>query len=130
LKASNGISSRKVPRKNRPKTEDSSCNTAERFALTGPSIILDPLIHAYRADLADIALAGQLFAPHYARPVIRTAGPKAAPVHAGPAGDSEHLFDLEPGTEFAVLDCSGGWAWGYRRADHRVGYVRADALKS
>jgi hypothetical protein len=90
--------------------------------------VLDPRIHAYRADLADIALAGQLFAPHYARPVVRLCGRKSAPVQAAPADDAEALFALDPGAEFAVLDITGGWAWGYRRSDHLVGYVRADAL--
>jgi hypothetical protein len=36
---------------------------------------------------------------------------------------SEVVGTLAPGDEFAVLDVSGGWAWGYKRADHRVGYV-------
>jgi hypothetical protein len=24
---------------------------------------------------------------------------------------------------------TGCWAWGYRRSDHRVGYIKADCLK-
>lgn len=38
------------------------------------------------------------------------------------------MSELLPGEEFAVLEYSGGWAWGYCRADHRVGYVEAIAL--
>lgn len=30
---------------------------------------------------------------------------------------------LATGDLFAVLDCDRGLAWGYRVADHRVGYV-------
>jgi hypothetical protein len=37
---------------------------------------------------------------------------------------------LLPGEEFAVLDLSGSWAWGYRRADHHVGYVPERALEA
>ena len=33
-----------------------------------------------------------------------------------------------PGEEFAVLEVSGHWAWGYCRHDHYVGYVEAIAL--
>jgi dipeptidyl peptidase-like protein len=32
------------------------------------------------------------------------------------------------GEEFALLDVTGGWAWGYRRKDHKVGYLRVEAL--
>ena len=40
-----------------------------QFALGGSSIALDARIHAVRGDLADLALAGQIFVPHYARPM-------------------------------------------------------------
>lgn len=108
---------------NQPATEDSSSSTAERFTLRGPSILLDPRIHAYRSDLADVALAGQLFAPHYVRPVTRVCGPDVADVFAAPDSESELRYRMEPGEEFALLDVTGQWAWGYRRADHLVGYV-------
>jgi hypothetical protein len=90
--------------------------------------VLDPTIHAFRADLADVALAAHLFAPHYARPVIRYCGPSPAAVRASPVLSSEALFELDAGEEFALLDVTGGWAWGYRRSDHRVGYLSADNL--
>ena len=85
--------------------------------------MLDPRVHAYRSDIADVALAGQLFAPHYARPVTRRGGDVPAPVRPEPADGADVLFDLAPGEEFAVLDITGRWAWGYRRSDHLVGYV-------
>jgi hypothetical protein len=96
--------------------------------LSGPSLELDPRIHAYRSDIADIALAGQLFAPHYARPVMRTCGPRPAAVRTAPSEEAEQVSMLQPGEEFAVLDVAGDWAWGYRRADHHVGYVATAEL--
>ncbi|WP_157123798.1 hypothetical protein [Allosphingosinicella indica] len=45
------------------------------------------------------------------------------------AGETDRIGDLADGEEFAVLDVTGQWAWGYRRADHRVGYVAAAKLK-
>jgi hypothetical protein len=107
---------------------DSSSRTDERFALTGPSLTLDPRIHAYRKDIADIALAGRIFAPHYARPLIRACGPLPAQARATPAADAEAVAELQPGEAFAVLEYAGGWAWGYVQAGHRVGYVEAAAL--
>ena len=52
----------------------------------------------------------------------------AAPVRSGPSDGSEPVSELLPGEEFAVLDISSGWAWGYCRLDHRVGYVEAIGL--
>ena len=89
---------------------------------------LDERVHAYRRDIADIALAGQIFAPHYARPLIRRCGAAAAAVHCLPSPDAEIVTELAPGDEFAILEISGAWAWGYRRSNHNVGYVRAEAL--
>ena len=132
MTASNAISSRKARLHSPHASADSSSSTAEdkpeRFALSGPSIVLDPKIHAYRRDIADIALAGQLFAPHYARPVMRRCGLQPATVRDKPSDTADAVTQLQPGEEFAVLDVAGGWAWGYRRANHYVGYVPASAL--
>lgn len=104
-----------------------SSSSIERFRLSGPSADLDPRYNAWRGDLADVTLAGKLFAPHYAEAVSRTIGASGATLHAG-AAESEALAELAPGEEFALLDITGDWAWGYRPGDHLVGYVRAEAL--
>jgi hypothetical protein len=98
-----------------------------RFGLTGVSQDYDPRTVAIRPDLADIAVAGQHFAPHYAAPMMRSVA-SAAILRSGPAADAEPLADLLPGEGFALLDVTGGTAWGYRLADHLVGYCPADAL--
>jgi dipeptidyl peptidase-like protein/NlpC/P60 family protein len=107
---------------------DSSSSTAESFSLTGESLPLDPRIHAFRHDLADIALAGRIIAPHYARALVRSCGAHAAFVRLLPKADAEMASELLPGEEFAVLEYAGGWAWGYCLADHIVGYVEMIAL--
>jgi hypothetical protein len=95
------------------------------FPLGGPSTHPDPRTHAYRQDLADIALAGTVVASHYAVPLdMRLVQPAA--LTAGPSGDSEVLAQLEPGTMLRILDKSRGWAWGY--AGGLVGYVPAATL--
>jgi hypothetical protein len=139
LKVSNAISSRPERAKaaaakaeaadqGAPANGACSSRTDEWFRLTGPSLTLDPRIHAYRDDIADIGLAGQVLAPHYARPLIRGCGSRAATIHAAPNEDSPAITELLPGEEFAVLEYAGGWAWGYGRADHVTGYVEAIAL--
>jgi hypothetical protein len=55
-------------------------------------------------------------------------GPAASRVHLSASADAEVVSELAPGDEFAVLDIAGGWAWGYARADHHVGYVAIDDL--
>ena len=47
----------------------------------------------------------------------------ATPVVREPADGAEPVSELLPGEGFAVLDVTAGWAWGYRRTDHLVGYV-------
>jgi hypothetical protein len=129
LSASNAISSSRKATGGAPaRSAESSSSTGERFALGGPSAALDPRIHAWRRDVADIGLADRLFAPHYARPLRRACGLIPAPVHAEPSDFAEPVSELLPGEEFAVLDITAGWAWGYCAADHRVGYVEAIEL--
>ena len=111
-----------------PENGDSSSSTADRFSLDGPSRPLDARIHAFRHDLADIALAGRVMAPHFARPVVRSCGAHASFVREAPKAEAANITELLPGEEFAVLEYAGGWAWGYSQADHIVGYVEAIAL--
>ena len=42
-----------------------------QYALSGPARVRDARITPIRGDLADIALAGKLFAPHYVVPMER-----------------------------------------------------------
>jgi hypothetical protein len=130
LSASNAISSsRKAPAgAARPRSGASSSSTARHFTLDGPSVLLDPRLNAWRNDIADIALADRLFAPHYAEALVRACGLIPTMVRSGPSDDAEAVSQLLPGEEFAVLDISAGWAWGYCRLDRRVGYVEAIEL--
>jgi hypothetical protein len=111
----------------RPRNAESSSST-RRFSLDGPTVALDPRVNAYRRDIADVGLAGTLFAPHYARPLVRACGMLPAGVYSAPSDTSEPVSQLLPGERFAVLDITSGWAWGYCLLDRRVGYVEAIEL--
>ena len=128
MKASSVISDDPTAARRPAGTADSCFSTADGFSLTGPSIPLDARINAYRDDLADIALAGRVLAPHYARPLPRGCGSRSAYVWPAPDAEGDPVSELLPGEEFAVLEYAGGWAWGYCMADHIVGYVEAIAL--
>ncbi|MDK2760832.1 MAG: NlpC/P60 family protein [Sphingopyxis sp.] len=99
-----------------------------RFGLTGTSQNFDPRVVAIRPDLADIAVAGTHFAPHYAAPMMRSGILPVATLRAAPSADADQTSELLFGEGFALLDLTGGWAWGYCLADHYVGYLAADAL--
>ena len=98
------------------------------FALNGPSITLDATTHAARGDLADLALAGKLFVPHYARPMAFHATADATTVHKEAENESDIIALLSKDDVFMVVDLSGGWAWGFVKDSHLVGYVPTSAL--
>lgn len=99
-----------------------------RFGLTGRSRIFDRRTVAIRPDLADVAVAGQYFAPHYAAPMMTACLTPRAAMRAEASLKADQISELLYGEAFALLDITGGWAWGYSQADHRVGYVAMDAL--
>lgn len=98
------------------------------YRLSGHSIEGDPRTTPIRGDLADIKLAGKLFAPHYAVPMLRTGIAPVTEIHAEPHASSTPVSALMHGEEFAVLDVAGEWAWGYCLHDDYLGYLRVAEL--
>ncbi len=98
------------------------------FTLLKPSKSLDRRINAARGDLADVALAGKIFVPHYAEPLSKSVICERAGVYHKPSIDATMDTELLAGEQFAVLDVSGGWAWGYCHHDHYVGYIESHHL--
>ena len=90
--------------------------------------MLDGRVHAARPDIADIALADRLFASHYAAPTTLSCRWPTVPLRAAPDAAATAVSELLMGEEFALFDVSGGWAWGYCRHDHYVGYLPVEAL--
>src|SRR3546814_15144307 len=85
------------------------------FRLEGPSIALDPRIHAFRPDIADLALAGQVFATHYVKPETWRCVDPSVMVRRSPEKTDEAISPLSLGEAFDVLDVGGEWAWGFVR---------------
>lgn len=99
-----------------------------QYALSGPAKVRDPRITPIRGDLADIALAGKLFAPHYVVPMERAVTAAFAPLRKTPHDDAEQTSELLAGERFMVLDMAGAWAWGYCKHDCYNGYLALDLL--
>ncbi len=81
-----------------------------------------------RRDVADISLADRVFAPHYARPLDQGCMAANVAIRSAPSENAAAVSELLRGEIFAVVDCSGAWAWGYGRHDNYVGYVPVAAL--
>ena len=79
-----------------------------------------------RGDLADVRLAEQVFAPHYAAPMVTVAS-RGVQVFADRTL-REPLADLAAGATFEVLELAGNHAWGLAASTGLVGYVDRTAL--
>ncbi|MFC3309880.1 C40 family peptidase [Blastomonas aquatica] len=102
---------------------DSVAAPVRQFVLTGPVADYDPRVTPIRGDLADIALAGRFFAPHYVAPQNHRAAFSGAMLRKAPSGDAEAVSQLLPGEAFALLDSTGEWGWGYSLHDGYCGYA-------
>ena len=110
-----------------PATTPANTSTPKGFALTGPSVALDPRVHAVRNDLADIRLAGRVFAPHFAAPLFCRIEHAAALRTTRDGG--EMVAELAPGEPFEVLELADDHAWGRSPARALVGYLDRGALE-
>ncbi len=99
-----------------------------QYALSGPAKVRDPRVTPIRGDLADIALAGKLFAPHYVVPMERAVTAAYAPLLESGRDDAGQGSELLRGERFMVLDIAGRHAWGYCAHDCYNGYLALNAL--
>lgn len=104
-------------------------HTRKRFALKGRSLQVDPKVNAIRRDLADVRLAEQVFAPHYAAPLLRQLA-RATELRETASLESDVLAQLAPDEPFEVLELAGLHAWGVSPSAGLVGYIPADALSA
>ncbi len=90
---------------------------------------LDIRLHAYRADLADIALKDRVEAMHYVEPTHRRVTVPAADLKSAPNAASETASQLLLGEEVALFETrKDGWSWVQSHHDGYVGYVRSQDL--
>ena len=89
---------------------------------------LDRRRHAYRDDLADARLVGQVTADRFAAGTIHRVRAARAPVYPRPQSGGDLDTEALNGEEVTVFDIVGGWAWGQLKRDGYVGYLRAEML--
>lgn len=89
---------------------------------------LDPRLHAYRPDLADVRLEGKVPAARYAEGRLHTVIAAIVDVKSAPRLDASQTTQALMGESATVFEIENGWAWCQFERDGYVGYVPADAL--
>ena len=92
---------------------------------------LDPRLHAFRPDLADIRLKGTVESARFVEGSPRRIVAAAAPIKRVPRSDAGLESEALRGESFMVFeDGAEGWSWGQLETDSYVGYVPTDALST
>jgi cell wall-associated NlpC family hydrolase len=89
---------------------------------------LDRRRHAYRPDLADSRLEGQVASERFVEGTRQQIRVHATPLRASP--DPTRAYETEAlyGETVRVFDDAGGWAWVQLERDGYVGYINSAAL--
>lgn len=85
---------------------------------------LDPRVHAYRSDLADISLADSVKAKTYIEPAMRQCVKGLMTLYAEPSLKSQQVSQIRYGEFVDVFETRGdGFVWVQNRSDRYVGYL-------
>lgn len=89
---------------------------------------LDPRLNAFRPDVADVRLKGQVKAERFAEGEAAEITVPVADIRNAPRGDAGVDHQLLLGDRVRVFDRAGDWCWVQADRDGYVGYVRTEAL--
>jgi cell wall-associated NlpC family hydrolase len=89
---------------------------------------LDRRLNAYRDDLADARLRGQVSARRYIEGRTARVAVGSAPVRREPRTDAALDTFYHHGEPVLVFDENGGWAWCQSQHDGYVGYIETSQL--
>ena len=90
--------------------------------------ILDPRLHAYREDLANIDLQEKVSAERYVAGSPARIGSHFADILKSPDSSSMLQTQILYGHDVTVFDQRDGWAWIQNSFDGYVGYVQEQVL--
>jgi cell wall-associated NlpC family hydrolase len=88
----------------------------------------DPRLHAYRPDLADERLRGEVKAVRFVRGRAARIAVAVADIRNAPHADAGLSTQALCGDDVRVFDVADGWAWIQAEADGYVGYVTDAAI--
>lgn len=92
------------------------------------AMTLDPRLNAFRPDLADARLEGQVEATRFVTGQPARVGRGVLDLRRAPAADAALDTELLFGEALLVFERSDGWAWVQNLSDGYVGYCEASAL--
>jgi cell wall-associated NlpC family hydrolase len=90
--------------------------------------LLDKRLHAYRDDLADVAIKNDVKADSYVAGEDAQCFAPIAGVYKAPAAAAMQTTQVLMGECVRVFERKEGWAWVQLRDDSYVGYVRENTL--
>jgi cell wall-associated NlpC family hydrolase len=90
--------------------------------------VLDPRLHAFRPDLADLRLRGQIEAVSFAAGDLLAIIDPIASIRREPRFDAVQTTQALLGEMVRVFERREGWAWVQLERDGYVGYVSEDSL--
>ncbi|MEM9181488.1 MAG: NlpC/P60 family protein [Pseudomonadota bacterium] len=93
-----------------------------------PDALLDPRTHAYRDDLADAKLQGQVSAARFVSGKAHSLTAHRTPIRSAPHPEAGQTSEALFGEALWVFEIKDGWAWAQLSRDGYVGYVEASAL--
>jgi cell wall-associated NlpC family hydrolase len=92
-------------------------------------VTLDPRLNAFRPDLADARLAGQVEATRFVAGEHRRIIVPVAPIRHAPRADAAIDSEALQGETVRVFETTAeGWCWVQLEADGYVGFVAAEAI--
>ena len=89
---------------------------------------LDKRLNAYRDDLADASLQGEVKASRFVEGAPMRVLPHSTDMLREPLADAGLDTQVLHGHDVTVFDQSDGWAWVQRQGDGYVGYIRENDL--
>ena len=91
--------------------------------------VRDARLHAFRPDLADERLKGDVQADRYVQGTPARIAVPVADMLKAPRADAGLNTQLLLGDDVRVFEDAGGWAWVQAERDGYVGYIAADAVR-
>ncbi|MDH3741892.1 MAG: C40 family peptidase [Hyphomicrobiales bacterium] len=91
---------------------------------------LDPRLNAYREDIADARLKGQVEAGNFVDGQLRQIIDPIVTLHAEPHRDAQSTSQALYGERVTIFEDREGWAWGQLEQDGYVGYLSGGSLSA